>query len=367
MLDLLKNLRKNYPITIYFILLIIIIFFINKISKPFLEQSKFERRQIPEFIEKVYGKENFKEYKKVLKEQGMPLRYEKFVEFVEQERIGDFTIVSSMGNRCNKNDNSKCFLPNGGKDEIWLFGGSTVFGYGVKNNETISAYLENILNNEFDVINFGTAFYWSTQERILLSNLLTKYEKPSKVIIINGINEFAKFYKYDESAMSERIRDNINKSSKSQLIDYFYERIIRLNFVRLINEKLFKKENKEQTLINNDEIDQIVNLYLKNQKIVRGISKEFEINLIQVLQPAPIYEDSYTSSNIPEDFKWYSSKDLNYQKVKAGYKKYLNKISDDVLDLSKFKITEPMYIDGVHYSPQFNFKIAEKISKIILE
>ena len=33
-------------------------------------------------------------------------------------------------------------------------------------------------------------------------------------------------------------------------------------------------------------------------------------------------------------------KDLNYQKVKAGYKKYLSKISDDVLDLSKFNKKE---------------------------
>ena len=140
-----------------------------------------------------------------------------------------------------------------------------------------------------------------------------------------------------------------------------------MNFVRLINERLFKKENKGQILIDNNEIEQTVNLYLKNQKIVRAISKEFEIDLIQILQPAPIYEDSYASSNIPEEFKWYSSKDLNYQKVKAGYKKYLSKISDDIIDLSKFKIKEPMYIDGVHYSPQFNFEIAEKISKIILD
>ena len=94
---------------------------------------------------------------------------------------------------------------------------------------------------------------------------------------------------------------------------------------------------------------------------------KYEKFLLENNLTAPIYEDSYTSSNIPEDFKWYNSKDLNYQKVKAGYKKYLSKISDDVLDLSKFKITEPMYIDGIHYYPQFNFKIAEKISKIILE
>ena len=366
MLDILRNLKKNYPLTFYFTVFIIIIVLINKISKPFLEQAKFEKRTVPDFIEKVYGKENFEDYKKVLQEQGVPFRYEKFVEFSEQERLGDFTIVTSMGNRCNKNENSKCFLPDGGNDEIWIFGGSTVFGYGVKNNETISAYLEKILNNEFKVINFGTAFYWSTQERILLNNLLTKYEKPSKIIFINGINEFAKYYRYDESAMSQSIRDNINKSSRSKFIDYIYERINRLNFVRLINEKFLKNDSKEQLFIDNEEIDQTVNLYLKNQKIIRGISNEFNIDLIQILQPAPIYPDSYSSSNIPEDFKWHTDKNLNYQKVKSGYKRYLDKISDKIIDLSKFKITEPMYIDGVHYSPQFNFKIAEKISKIIL-
>ena len=33
--------------------------------------------------------------------------------------------------------------PASGENEIWIFGGSTVFGYGLKNNETIAHILMN--------------------------------------------------------------------------------------------------------------------------------------------------------------------------------------------------------------------------------
>ena len=360
MIELLKKFKNNFPYTFYLIIFLIIFFLLNKISKQFLIQSKSEKRFVPEFVEKVYGKENVEDYQKVLNEQNTPLRYEKFVEFIENERIETFTIVNSMGIRCNYNDNSLCFPPEGGQKEIWIFGGSTVFGYGVKNNETISAYLENLLGKKFKVINFGTGFYWSTQERILLNNLLTKYDKPAKLIFLNGINEFAKTYKYDESVNSQLIKYKLSKSSKDDLIDYFYERISRLNISQLIKEKLLIKKTEKKLSINEAEINKMVNSYLKNQKIIKAISEKFEIDLIQVLQPAPIYNNSYKSSNIPNEFKW-SEDILNYRKVKAGYDLYLERILDDVIDLSNFEINEPMYIDGVHYSPQFNLKIAEKI------
>ncbi len=52
-------------------------------------------------------------------------------------------------------------------------------------------------------------------------------------------------------------------------------------------------------------------------------------------------------------------KDLNIKNVKIGYEKYLERKLDFILDLSKFSIDEPMYIDGVHYSSEFNMEIAK--------
>ena len=195
-MNLIKSFIKKRPIVSFIIIFFIFFIFINKLSKNFLQQTKLEKRKIPEYIEQVYGKKNVEDYQKVFLEQTTAFEYKQFVEFIEKERSDKFTSVSSMGNRCNYNGLSKCKTPDGGKNEIWLFGGSTTFGYGVKNDETISAYLEKLFNKKYRIINFGSGFYYSTQERILFHNLLTKLPAPFAIVFIDGLNEFGKDYEF---------------------------------------------------------------------------------------------------------------------------------------------------------------------------
>ena len=340
------------------IIIFIILFIINKSAKLFLNESKLERRTQPEFIEKVYGKERAEDYKIVLAEQLSPLQYEPFIEFKENPRINKFTAVSEFGNRCNDDNVLLCKIPTGGQTEIWIFGGSTVFGYGVKNSETISSHLENLLNKKFNVINFGTGFYNSTQERILFNNLITKLPPPKAVIFLNGLNEFVNNFENNESQISSFIKYKINKSSKDDLLEYFKERILRLNMVRLYSEYSQNNSIKnEKKKIKN--FDQIINIYINNQKLTKSIASSYEVKHLHVLQPVPIYLDSYKSSNVPKKFQRNMEKDLNIKNVKIGYEKYLERKLDFILDLSKFSIDEPMYIDGVHYSSEFNMEIAK--------
>lgn len=46
-------------------------------------------------------------------------------------------------------------------NNIYIFGGSTAFGYGVKNNQTIPFYLQELAkpHTEMSVLNFGTPAY----------------------------------------------------------------------------------------------------------------------------------------------------------------------------------------------------------------
>ncbi len=364
-LNLIKNFKNDYPVTFGLIIFIIIFIFLNKVSKNFLQQTELEKRKIPEFLKIVYGKDNVEDYKIVLQEQTTTFIYKEFVEFSEKKRSGKFTIVSQMGNRCNYNEQSKCNLPIGGKNEIWIFGGSTTFGYGVKNNETISAHLQNLLNNEFNVVNFGTGYYYSTQERILLNNLLTKLNSPYAVVFIDGLNEFYKDYNYHETAYTKLIKHKMNKSSTDDLVDYLNERFNRLNIVRLLREKFFnnKKNNLTKTKngLDKNELNDMVNILLNNQKIIKAISDEYKFKLVHILQPVPIFNDSYDTSNLPDEYKKNIKKNIKLQKLKEGYDIYLSKNSKTAINLSNFKIKESMYIDRVHYSSKFNLEIAKQI------
>ncbi len=70
----------------------------------------------------------------------------------------------------------------------WVFGGSTTFGHGVADNETIAAYL-NVLDSPAVYVNFGVQAYDQNLEIEKLILLLKKGYRPAHVIFIDGLND----------------------------------------------------------------------------------------------------------------------------------------------------------------------------------
>ena len=360
------NLIKRHPVIFWILIFLLVFIIINKISKFFLDQTKFEKNYRQHLVEKVYGRENKEDYLRVLEEQSYPLKYKPFIEFTEQERIGKFVTVSEVGNRCNKNNISECSGPLGGINEIWLFGGSTSFGYGVKNNETIPAYLEKFFEDKKRIINFGSGYLYSTQERIYFLNLLTYLEPPYAAVFIDGSNEFANLSLPSESAISNSIRDNLNKKSNDLFFEWLKTRITRLNFYRLIKQVFSDEEKNKETfkVANEKKIVQLIKRLNENHKINEAVGSLYGVKVLNVLQPHPIYEYDPAITKMPEQFLNLNEEILNNNKLayeilsrEENFKKNLQ----SYLDLKNFKIDEAMYVDTWHYTPAFNKAIAKEI------
>ena len=60
---------------------------------------------------------------------------------------------------------------------IYMYGGSTTFGYNVTDDQTIASYLQNYLNDDFCVYNHGRVYFYSKQENNLLSLHLENRKK----------------------------------------------------------------------------------------------------------------------------------------------------------------------------------------------
>jgi hypothetical protein len=71
---------------------------------------------------------------------------------------------------------------------VWVLGGSTTFGHGVADDETIAAYL-NELDPSSVYVNFGTQAYHQSLEIDKVLLLLKKGYRPSRVIFIDGLND----------------------------------------------------------------------------------------------------------------------------------------------------------------------------------
>lgn len=81
---------------------------------------------------------------------------------------------------------------------VFVYGGSTVFGYGLPDRQTIVAALQEEALKEFpgksvQCYNFGRGFYYSTQERLLFESQLLAGIAPNAVIFIDGLNDFLRY------------------------------------------------------------------------------------------------------------------------------------------------------------------------------
>ena len=166
-------------------------------------------------LKELYPNNSLEETKSLLKEtyqnhinlekinQGYD--YEPFTGFKEKPRDGKYVNIDKNGFRKIEN---QCNFPTNNKNyNIFIFGGSTTFGLGLPDSETIPSRIQERLKHETNrtdicVYNFGRTFYYSSQERILFESLLLSNQKPDMIVFIDGLNE-----PFAEPQNAQKLRD----------------------------------------------------------------------------------------------------------------------------------------------------------------
>jgi hypothetical protein len=128
----------------------------------------------------------------LIAETGRPLVYEPYTDMTDPPARGRFVNVDAAGFRPIPRQGR--WPPEAERHTVFVFGGSTTFGYGVTDSDTIAAYLQPLLpadrGRPVSVYNFGHSGYYSTQERILFERLLVAGHRPDTAIFVDGLNEF---------------------------------------------------------------------------------------------------------------------------------------------------------------------------------
>jgi len=287
------------------------------------------------------------------------------------------------------------------KSHIFLFGGSTTLGYGVKDTDTIAAFLEKILNENSKhcrVFNCGRQSYFSTIEAISFQRTLQEGARINIAVFIDGINDV--FHNCPVFRNRSRYSEHIEKFWDN--IDYLYGRadrafpwldsgkvlarlIAQMPVVKLAKElkkKIIRelmREDAQNTRFNEpwaqgydaDDIDiaklaeRISQLTLTNWSIIRGIAQQFHIKPLFCLQPVCYI-------NTPLDKQPFRIKNEHpiWKKIYERYYEYMRNNSTaekDFADLSttfKYATHYPL-VDSHHYSPYGNKLIAEAIAGYI--
>ena len=116
--------------------------------------------------------------------------YAPWVQFRASEFHGQWLNTDSHGFRRTKAPRSS----DPASLKVFVFGGSTTFGYGVPDDYTIPSYLQTTMEEGGSqrrvlVSNYGQGYYYSSQEMQLFLGLIKKQIIPDYAIFIDGLND----------------------------------------------------------------------------------------------------------------------------------------------------------------------------------
>ena len=287
---------------------------------------------------------------------------------------------------------------------VWVFGGSTTYGYGVPDDQTIPSQLSNALNERTGEIwcikNFARGFYYSSQEVNLLVNLLRESSNlPGSVVFIDGLNDFYHLSRSSFTPSSQFKTQDFFTNSALTIAELFLKGVGRIQ--RALNPELssayphsfgvYRVISTQPTapmectaLMNKPSfagnapaecrlfLEKAALRLLRNWDIASTLSSSVGAEFVPVLQPVPAYPAGARNLNpfIPvEGLGQHEFSGHGYVSIK--------KLLDNQLDLSGIfaydndashdgKKCNSYYVDPVHYTGCSAGLIANKIADQIL-
>ncbi len=321
------------------------------------------------------------------------LEFEEFTQFKERATQGKYVNVSSSGYRLTVPQGP--WPPDSTAYNIFLFGGSTTFGYGVADGDTIATFLQKDLKTAFRgkniwVYNFGRGFYYSSQESILFQRLLVNGYKPNMAIFIDGLNEFLKG-PGDEPVNTDDLHNHMEVQATNTntpltiAASRFIDNLPMMRFVQYIKAygakpwdrlpPLTSKQVVTNKYNNKDELLTMIQRYFANKKVTEGVSEIYHIPAIFVLQPVPFYKYDLSYNLF---YKGFSDPRLTSNCENSCYSLYgypllASKLKDtdqsDLIWLGDMQEGEhkPLYVDPFHYTADMHGQIAARLMAFIQE
>lgn len=299
--------------------------------------------------------------------------YSPFVQYRERAQSGRFVNISPDGFRFRPPRHP--WPPAKDALNVFMFGGSTVFGYGVPDADTIPAALEDALAKmapraRVRVYNFGRCGYYSGQEHVVFMKRVAENIAPDIAIFIDGTNEFVGEKRADRLPFSDEIARLFRREFETPSF-ILSQAALKIPLIALLREKLHDAEalkpGAPSRPLSADELMDVVRfnfeLYLSYTRMTASDSREFGVKTLFVWQPVPDYRYDLTHHLFRADIG------PETRARRAGYawaarnRRRLEAVPNFLwlADIQE-SLKRPLYVDDIHYSPEMNRIIAGKLA-----
>ncbi len=263
---------------------------------------------------------------------------------------------------------------------IWMFGGSTLFGMGVPDVETIPSHLSQELNGGgrgcFEVVNLGMEGYLTNQELILLIEALKSGQHPDMVVFYDGVNEA---YAAAAPGIPGRPTPHLEfESIKARMEGSFssaWDFLRNSNAVQLARAIVgrLRRRSESSVPVSTEEAGRAaatLDNYQANVGVLRNLARAYNFRVLFFWQPSlasgnkPLtpFEEQFRSElqSSPQANSFAMLKAVNEEaerrSLQGGDFVFLGRIFDSV--------QEPVYIDHLmHLGPRGNRIVAQAIAQ----
>jgi hypothetical protein len=296
-----------------------------------------------------------------------------FVGFGEAPFRGKFVNVAENGFRIGTNQGP--WPPaHDGNFVVFLFGGSTTFGYMVTDDQALGSRLQLLLAKKLGrpvaIYNFGQASYFSTQERLLFEKLMMTGQKPDLAIFVDGLNDFHR--PWAEMPFTPGTAPPWSKPLTQRA--WLREGIGMLPMTRLAISLRGKLQNSAQQNASANSAEQnhkfdeqgpllkAIDRYFLNKRMIEAEAREFSVRTLFVWQPVPTYEyDQQYDLFARDGYAGFTYSKYGYPLMRETVARAQPGNFLWCADIQKDE-HEELYADIVHYSPKMTEMVAGCIS-----
>lgn len=319
----------------------------------------------------VYPGRSEAEVRALLRETwNRPMRWAPFVGSREGRFEGRFVNVHRTGFRLSRGQGP--WPPDPARPSVFVFGGSTTFGYGVADDETIVSALQDYLDQHLPSLrvacyNFGRGAYYSSNERILFHELLGGGLVPRVAVFVDGLNEFA----LAEPLLTARLRKMVGSpvaGANELLLEQLplAQLIARWKTPRRMPRR--SPAALRQAFGDAGFLDGRIERYLANRRLIAAAASAWGVRPLFVWQPVPTYEYDLRCHLFGDvDFEHNNYSAFGYPLMAERLRRA--PLGPDFLweaDLQR-GACQPFYVDQIHYTAAMSAHLGAEIGRALLD
>lgn len=337
-----------------------------RIAFHFYDNRPDYRIEADAFESEEFAKKYFEEFDKA-----NTVRWEPYVYWRRNAFSGEFINIDNDGVRKTVNpvSNDTSAL------QMFIFGGSTLWGTGATDAGTIPSFVSKKLNDKgiaVEVHNFGETGYASTQNVVMLIRLLQAGKQPDMVIFYDGVNDIynalQRGYAGDPSNEFNRVAEFNLTLERGRLYRTAIRTFFSQGLVRLFS-GLFAEYDipDDEALIKLS--GEITDVYFQNIAMVNALAEAYDFTAFFFWQPS-VFTKEYLTEFEQNELKRQSHVQKLYDLANAEVlnRGLVNETEafHDLTNAFNGK-TEPFYIDFCHLSAAGNEFVAREIVERLVE